>query len=120
MKNKKNAIKTIINIFNSDISQNLLKIEGKDIDMFYILLSHYNIQSNNIGIVCTNKKFISHCKSLMSKYKNKNNISIRFRDNKLTVIKDDIETIFINIQNIYDLDDVKTNRKLFFKKFVKI
>lgn len=93
-------------------------IFSSDVTRFYELLSHYNITSNNIGIVGTTNKFNKYMKKIIKKYKNNKKVFIKILNNKVVIIDDDIEITYINIQYMNDLIDKKTDRNIYFKKFL--
>lgn len=85
----------------------------EDLIKFYLLNTHYNIASNNIGVI-DKEKFNKLFK--MIKRENKNNINVRIMLNetktKFTIMENGMETTYIYIETPQDL------RGLYFRKYI--
>lgn len=100
-------------LFDIEKGNNTMELNKDDIIKFYTLYSHYDVVSPNIGVIGDNKRFkqVVNAKCKLLKKENKD-IFTNMNNTKCTIIIDDIEQTYIQIQTTEDLQ----NRK--FSKFI--
>ena len=84
-----------------------------DLVKFYILYTHYNIVSNNIGVI-EKDKFNRLFRMIKRENKNNSNVRIMLNETKtkFTVIENGLETTYIYIETPQDL------RGRYFRKYI--
>ena len=85
----------------------------EDLVKFYELHIHYDIASNNIGVI-EKEKFNRLIRMIKREYKNNTKVKVMLNENhnKLTIIENELETTYILIQKPQDL------RGKFFRKYI--
>jgi len=85
----------------------------EDLVKFYELHIHYDIASNNIGVI-EKEKFNRLIRMIRKEYKNNTRVKVILNENhnKLTIIENELETTYILIQKPQDL------RGKFFRKYI--
>ena len=96
-----------------EMEDNKLKLKKEDISTFYILKSHYDITSTNIGVIDNIDNFKKRMKVLCKHWKEeKPDIYIRNNGRKYTILFGNIERTYILLETIEDLTG------LYFRQFI--